>query len=179
MDLYQLREKFSEEGILMCFNGPFSHTLIEEIGIAIRNYLAAEQISHGAVQDVFAVYIEMTQNARNYLTARNMNQLDSGSATIVIARQSDRYHIKSGNVIRNSDIEALRNKLEKINGATAEELKKMIRQQLRAETVPGALGAGIGLMEMAKRGGGGIKFSFVPIDDSTSFFTLAVEFRGE
>ena len=55
MDLYNLRKQFDESGMMMCFNGPFSHSIIEEIGTALRNYLAAENIAKAAVLDVFAV----------------------------------------------------------------------------------------------------------------------------
>ena len=74
MDLYNLREQFDASGMMMCFNGPFSHSIIEEIGTALRNHLAAENIARAAVLDVFAVYIELAQNVRNYLTLRGLGQ---------------------------------------------------------------------------------------------------------
>ncbi|BEH10464.1 MULTISPECIES: SiaB family protein kinase [Geobacter] len=172
MDLFQLREQFSRDGILMCFNGPFSHSIIEEIGIAIRNHLAAENIARMAVQDVFAVYIEMTQNARNYLARRDISPAKAGSATIVIARRDEFYSVTSGNVILNDDVELLRTRIDHIKAQAPDELKKLIRQQLRAEVQPGAMGAGIGLMEMAKRASGRLEYSVRPVDDRHSFFTL-------
>lgn len=176
MNLFELREQFSKEGILMCFNGPFSHSIIEEIGIAVRNYLAGESISRMAVQDVFAVYIEMTQNARNYLAARNFSVLNAGSATIVIAKLGDTYTVSSGNLILKSDIEQLKKRIDHINTLTPDELKKAVKQQLRCELPPGAKGAGIGLMEMAKRMSGKLEYSFRDIDDDFAFFTLKVSF---
>jgi hypothetical protein len=172
MDLFQLREQFTKEGILMCFNGPFSHSIIEEMGTAIKNHLAAENIARMAVQDVFAVYIEMTQNARNYLTCKNISVEDMGSATILISRHGDRYAVTSGNVILKSDVESLVARVEGINALDADALKKAIRQQLRCEIPPGALGAGIGLMEMAKRSNSKLHYSIRDINDRYSFFTL-------
>jgi hypothetical protein len=158
MDLFQLREQFSRDGILMCFNGPFSHSIIEEIGIAIRNHLAAENIARMAVQDVFAIYIEMTQNARNYLTRKNNS-----------------YAVTSGNVVLKEDIEQLRSRIDHINALEPDELKKLIRQQLRAEVPAGATGAGIGLMEMAKRASNRLEYSVRDIDGGHSFFTLTAQ----
>jgi sialic acid synthase SpsE len=175
MDLFQLREQFSRDGILMCFNGPFSHSIIEEIGIAIRNHLAAENIARMAVQDVFAIYIEMTQNARNYLTRKNISPADAGSATIVIARRGESYAVTSGNVVLKEDIEQLRSRIDHINALEPDELKKLIRQQLRAEVPAGATGAGIGLMEMAKRASNRLEYSVRDIDGGHSFFTLTAQ----
>jgi len=175
MDLFELREQFSKDGIMMCFNGPFSHSIIEEIGIAVRNHLAAENITRMAVQDVFSVYIEMTQNARSYLTLRNIPTADAGSATIVIARRGETYVVTSGNVILMDDIEELKSRIDRINTMNSDELKKLIRQQLRCEVAPGATGAGIGLMEMAKRATGRLEYNIRDINGQYAFFTLTAQ----
>jgi len=172
MDLFQLREQFSTEGILMCFNGPFSHSIIEEMGTAIRNHLAAENITRMAVQDVFAVYIEMTQNVRNYLSSHNIRTDDIGSATVLISRQGERYAVSSGNVMLKEDVAALLARIERINACTPDELKKEIRRQLRSSTAEPGKGAGIGLMEMAKRSPAKLEYAVRDIDGRFAFFTL-------
>lgn len=173
MDLFKLREEFSKKGIMMCFNGPFSHSIIEEIGIAVKNYLAAEKSSKMAVQDVFSTYVEMTQNARNYLVSRGLSG-DAGAATIVIAKQREKYVITAGNTVRKEDADELEKRIDRINSLGADDLKKLIRQQLRLETPPGALGAGIGLMEIARRASSRLDYSFHDVDKEYAFFTLAV-----
>ncbi len=176
MDLFLLREQFTKDGILMCFNGPFSHSIIEEMGTAIKNHLAAENIARMAVQDVFAVYIEMTQNARNYLTRNQIPIEDTGSATILIAKHGDCYAVASGNVILKADVEKLVSRIDRINAFDADALKKAIRQQLRCDVLPGE-GAGIGLMEMAKRSPAKLEYSLRDIDDRYAFFTLKTLIR--
>lgn len=175
MDLFQLREQFSKDGIMMCFNGPFSHSIIEEIGIAIRNHLAADKMAPMAVQDVFAAYIEMAQNARNYLTLRNIPVRNAGSATIVIAKQGDGYAVTAGNVILKEDVGALSQRIDQINMLEPDDLKKLIRQQLRREVLPGQSGAGIGLMEIAKRATARLAYTIRDIDGQYGFFTLTVK----
>jgi len=174
MDLFQLRNEFARDGIMLCFNGPFSHSIIEEIGTAIRNHLAAENIARVAVQDVFAVYVEMAQNARNYLASRDILPGDASSATIVIAKKGDSYLVTSGNLLRNADVNALSARIDRINSLQPDELKKLIRQQLRSEIPPGASGAGIGLMEMARRATAKLNYSIRDLDDQHAFFTLTV-----
>ena len=69
MDLLTLRDQFDKQRVLLSFNGPISHSLIEEIGKAIRNYLNSESAAPSAAMDVFSTYIEMTQNISHYATA--------------------------------------------------------------------------------------------------------------
>ena len=174
MNLFQLREQFSREGIMMCFNGPFSHSIIEEMGTAIKNYLEAEDSTRMAVQDVFAAYIEMAQNVRNYQALRSLPTGDTGSATILIAKQGEIYAVTSGNVIMKADIAPLNSRIDHINSLDLDSLKKLIRQQLRSKIPPGAVGAGLGLMEIAKRSNAMLDYSVRDIDDRYSFFTLTV-----
>ncbi len=87
LDLFSMRETFNRQNIMLCFNGPITHTLIEEIGHALRNYLQVDNAHPSSAIDVFAVYIEMTQNIRHY--ALNKGWLGHDSAmTMVIARKA-------------------------------------------------------------------------------------------
>ena len=54
LDLLAMRESYTRQRILLCFNGPISRSLIEEIGHALRNYLHAEQAKPSEAMDVFA-----------------------------------------------------------------------------------------------------------------------------
>ena len=76
IDLFTMRENYNRQQIMLCFNGPISRSLIEEIGNALRNYLSAEQVQPSAAMDVFAVYIEMTQNIRHYARTKNWADQD-------------------------------------------------------------------------------------------------------
>jgi hypothetical protein len=172
MDLYDLRNEFDKSGIMMCFNGPFSHSIIEETGKAMRNHLVAENIAQAAVLDVFAVYIELAQNVRNYLSVRSISPLEAMSSIIAIAKQGEKYAVSSGNMILNSDGDVLLTRINEINSMTPEEQKRRYREVLRRDTVPGALGAGLGFLEIAKRTSEKMVCSIRTVDDTYSFFTL-------
>jgi len=106
-DLLVLREHYNRQRIMLCFNGPISRSLIEEIGNALRNYLAAEQAQPSAAMDVFAVYIEMTQNIRHYALQQGYGEQDA-SATVAIARdEQGHYQVSAGNLVERADGERL------------------------------------------------------------------------
>jgi hypothetical protein len=172
MDLYDLRQEFAESGIMMCFNGPFSHSIIEEIGTALRNHLAAENIAQAAVLDVFAVYIELAQNVRNYLSLRNITQGESGSSIITIARWGNGYTVSSGNIIQDEDTEPLCKRIDELNAMTPDERKRRYREQMRSDVKPPAVGAGLGLFEIAKRSSAALTYSVRKVDDRHGFFSL-------
>ena len=41
-NLYKLKQSFDSEEIMLCFNGPISHSLIEETGNALKRYMLSE-----------------------------------------------------------------------------------------------------------------------------------------
>ena len=79
IDLFAMRDRYNQQQIMLCFNGPISRSLIEEIGNALRNYMQAEHAHPSSAMDVFAVYIEMTQNIRHYTRDKNWTDQQAGA----------------------------------------------------------------------------------------------------
>lgn len=177
-NLLSLRESYSESGILISFNGPFTHSLIEEIGLAIKRYLEGEALGKGAITDVFAVYIEQTQNVRNYLERRALAGPILGSAIVVIGYAEGGLVVSSGNAILKSDVAELVERLERINALDKEGLRKYYKECLRKDRTPDSQGAGVGLIDLARRARGSLEYSFQPLDGDCDFFSLAVTVQG-
>ncbi len=175
--LYDLRKRLSEQGILISFNGPFSHSIIEELGKAVKHYLEMEEVRKTALMDVFSVYIEATQNVRNYGARADLEEATRtkvGSGIIVIARSEDRYIVSSGNLVRAEDGAELSQRLEELRGMDKAQLKARYKEQMRKEIPPGAQGAGLGLIDMARKASEPLAYDLVPDGDGFAFFTLRV-----
>lgn len=177
-NLLQLQEEFTRNGILISFSGPFSHSIIEEVGIAAKNYLEGKTEERGIISDVFSIYIEQTQNVRKYVQQRNLTQQGRDSAIVVISQAGDEYTVASGNFILNSDVVPMRERLDEVASLDKDELKKRYRQELRKERKPESLGAGIGILEMARRASKKMIFTFQEVSPDFSFFTLSVTVGG-
>jgi hypothetical protein len=122
-DIYQLRETYNEQRIVLCFNGPFSHGLIVEIGNALKRYMQTESVSSSSAMDVFAAYIEMTQNIQQYALARGYSDKNA-SATVVISRDGEgRYEIIAGNIAEPEDSDLLAQRIEALSKMDKQELK--------------------------------------------------------
>ncbi|NVN93529.1 MAG: hypothetical protein HXX11_23430 [Desulfuromonadales bacterium] len=173
MDLYNLRDEFNKTGIMMCFNGPFYHSIIEEIGKAVRNHLTAENITQAALMDVFAVYIELVQNVRNYLTLRGITRPEVASSIITIGRSGEGYVVSSGNVVLNTDVEKLCMRVDEVNAMTRDEIKSQYRKQMRCDVKPDAMGAGLGFLDIAKRSSKKMTYTVRDLDTTSKFFSLS------
>ncbi len=173
LDLLAMRESYNRQRILLCFNGPISRSLIEEIGNALRNYLAAEQAQPSAAMDVFAVYIEMTQNIRHYAVQQGYGELDA-SATVAIARDDQgHYQVSAGNLVERADGERLVALVERLAMLDKVQLKAAYKEQLRKPREAGAAsGAGLGLMDIARKSSQPLQASLHEQPDGRAFFSL-------
>ena len=175
-DLYSLRHTFDSQGIMICFNGLFSHTVIEELGEAAKKHLQSEEAPRNRIKDVFSVFIEQAQNLKHYTTREDIPpEADKSerSGTLVIARQDESYIVGSGNFVLNEDVSTLRERLEPIVAANKEELKQMYKKRLREPIQEGA-GAGLGFISMARKASKPLNYSIRNQSDRTSFFTIEV-----
>lgn len=173
LDLLSIREQFNKEQILLCFNGPITRSLIEEIGNALKNYLQANEAEPSAAMDVFGTYIEMTQNIRHYASSKGYNEIE-GSATIVVARQDDNhYAILAGNLVERADGLALSQRVAELAAMDKSELKSAYKQQLRKPRDKDAVtGAGLGLLDIARKSARPLAANLVDTDDGKTLFSL-------
>jgi Family of unknown function (DUF6272) len=175
LNLYSLNERFNQDGILICFTGPFSHSIIEELGNAVKKYLESEQVSRAAMMDVFSIFIELTQNIRNYAAVKEMQgnrSRDFGSGIIVIGKTDDEYIVSSGNFVEAGDLDPLVKKLDSLSGMTREQLKAVWKSSIRQETPPGALGAGLGFIDMSRKSSKPLEYSINLLDGHHAFFSI-------
>lgn len=173
--LFDLREAYNEQGILLCFNGPFSQGLIEEIGNALKRYLQSETTSSTSAMDVFAVYIELAQNIQRYSAAQGYNE-GEGSATVVIGKDTTgAYVIAAGNIVEPADGEALVQRVTELAALDKVALKAAYREQLRMPRHEGAAGAGLGLIDISRKASQPISCRVCPDSKGDrAFFSLRV-----
>ena len=175
--LHEVRRALSSEGILMCFNGPFSHSIIEELGKAVRRYLESDEVRKGSLMDVFSVYVEATQNVANYANREGRPEEERqrlNSGIIVIGRRDEHYVIQSGNPLQPEDAGPLRDRLDRIIALDKAGLKALYKERMRQPLEAGSQGAGLGLIEMARKASEPLSYAIVPGEGGLPFFSLKV-----
>ena len=170
--LSRIREEITREGVMICFNGAFVHSIIEEIGSALRRYLEEEEEKRGAALDVFSVYIEQAQNVRNYLARKRFADASHANAIIVIGRKDSRYVVSSGNIVKVEDAKELASRLDAVRALDSAGLRTLFKARLRAGTRDSNGGAGMGLIEIARRCTEPLQYAFHAVDEGHSFFCL-------
>lgn len=175
--LMEIQNFLKDNRILISFSGRFSQGIIQELGDAVKNHMEAEEMPKNDIFSVFGIFIEQTQNIRNYSSSKegtkNYDKI-SDSGIVVIGRKNDMYYVCSGNLVENHDMDNLVQRIERLVSLDKNELKKLYKEEMKKEIVPGSCGAGLGLIDMARKASKPIEYSVEKIDDEFSFFTINV-----
>ena len=176
--IYALRGDLRERGIVFAYSGYITEDILSGVGDALKRKLATEDANTKTIRSVFAVFVEQMQNIIRYSAERlppesNADDIrDFSYGILTIGREGPDYVVQAGNLIEASEVSAMRQRLSDIQGMSRDELKSAYKQKLRSEIDEINRGAGVGLIEIARRATKPIEFDFMEIDDQHAFFGL-------
>lgn len=177
-ELYNFYNGIKKEKIVFCYSGPISHSTIEGIGSTLRLDLEIEEAGMSTSQKIFSVFIEQMQNILNYSEEKIVNDSELEKelriGVLVIGQEENKFYVYCGNKIYNKDVEKIQSRIDEISGLNQDELKALYKQRRRSEPEEGSKGAGLGLIEMARKSGRPIECSFKKLDEEFSFFSIKV-----
>lgn len=179
LSLFDLYNDLKAKRILFCFSGPIDQSSIEGIGNTLRRNLDIDEAGSTTKISVFSIFVEQVQNVLNYSAEKLTdsdeleNELRIGIVVIGYEENGD-YFIYCGNQVYNEDTARISNHIENIRNLNKDELKALYKERRRAQLEPGSKGAGLGLIEMARKSAKPFDYSFIKIDETFSFFSIKV-----
>ncbi|MBF0180254.1 MAG: hypothetical protein HQM03_09545 [Magnetococcales bacterium] len=186
MNMLEYKDQLSREGILLSYRGPFTEAMVAELGGTIRGQIEMKlaligQGKSATISRMFSVFIELSQNVVRYSheTTPNDGYGDADApdllrhGVVVIGYQNDMNFVHCGNEIDAAAADSLANRLREIQGMNRDEVNAAYRKKRREKPEPGSLGAGLGLLEMARLGSR-LEFDIEAMNTEKAFFTIKV-----
>lgn len=178
LSLYNLYNDLKAKKILFCYSGPIDQASIEGVGSTLRKNLEIEKAGNVTTISVFSIFVEQVQNVLNYSAEKLSKSEDDDDLKVGIVvighEKNGDYFIYCGNRIYNDDISRMSQNIELVKNLNKDELKALYKERRKMEAAPGSKGAGLGLIEMARKSLRPIEYSFERIDDVFSFFSIKV-----
>lgn len=175
LNLLDLQKQLQSYGVLISFSGRFTQEIIEELGDAVKKYLETEATSQNDTYNVFSMFIEQTQNIKNYSSQKSSSPVGeriANSGIIAIGKWEQGYFVSSGNLIELQDAEPLTAKLDTIAALDKAGLRKLYKEQMKKDIPPGSCGAGLGLIDMARHASQPLYYEIKNQEEGLAFFTL-------
>ncbi len=174
-NLFELQQVLQNYGVLISFSGRFSQEIIEELGDAVKKYLETESTSQTETYNVFSIFIEQTQNVKNYCARKeggSAGEKIANSAIVAIGKSATGHFVQAGNLIESADAPGITAQLDTIIALDKAGLKKYYKELLKADIPPGKMGAGLGLTDMARKASQPLEYHVLKMDADFCFFTL-------
>jgi len=119
---------------------------------------------------VFHIMVESIQNITRHQDAPE--SAPEATAIFGIQKKGPWYYVTTGNVLEKLKVPELREKLEKVNSLDQDELTRFYREILSDGKISIKGGAGLGLIEMARKSGNKLHYDFRNITEELAFFYL-------
>lgn len=172
--VYDFYEKMRLNNVSLAYEGEITHQITKAFTSLTENNMVQEEDDNSVQKKVFHVMVECLQNISKHSEPppNNSSTNKDGRGIFVVSRCDEAYNVITGNIILNSKIAGLKKMLDNINELDKVGLKKLYKQQIREGRLSDKEGAGLGFIDIARKTGEKLVFSFLPIDDSFSFFVL-------
>ena len=190
LDMSEYTGVVEKLNIKVIYSGPMWEDGIKGLAEMVRTHLSHDQVPGSASKAIFSVFVEQVTNMLMYSAEKepfsqppDYELVDVSIGTLIMGNKTDKrdtFFVQTKNAVQNESIAFLKEKLDHLNTLNKKELRQFHKEKVRNENDnPASQGAGLGLIEIARRATAPIGYSFEPISDNLSFFTMYVEIAQE
>ncbi|HQK37500.1 MAG TPA: SiaB family protein kinase [Bacteroidales bacterium] len=177
--IFQLYQLLKEDTLSFFYQGSFSDEITDKI-IGLSEYsISMRQDQARMSSKVSFLMAECFQNVVRHGTEADTSIIKHKYTGMFSTRHiGTSYYIASCNLVKKENIDFLTSRIDEINRLDKDDLKKMYLENLEHEGLSSKGGAGLGLIEMARKSGQKLEYLFEPFDQDFSFFYLQIKMKS-
>ena len=165
------------DNVLLAYKGSITTDFINNVLDTVEAKLQDFDEESKIRKKVYNVLVESLQNLYHHideLSDKFKDEYDIKFGILVISKENSVYKISTGNFIRSDKIKYLKDKIDKINSLSKEELKDMYKFILNHQKLSAKGGGGLGLVDIARKTGNRLNYMFQNFNNEFYFYTLEI-----
>jgi hypothetical protein len=175
IDLLEQYESMHDNNIMLSFKGEVTFDLVNSILKILEERLNRTEEDLKTKKKVYNVLVECLQNLCHHIEEASSEDIfDKKTAILMVYMNDSTYHVLTGNYINNKNIDHLRNWLDQINAVSKDELRELYKKILNNEQFSEKGGGGLGFIDIARKSGQKLNYSFKAVNDNVSFFSFQI-----
>lgn len=175
-DIKNRYNNFIGEMTLFSYLGAISQSKIDCILLSIENSLNSDSFSGLIKKKIYNILVEGLQNI--FLYTKKIKCTEAIDQAFVLVNQTAHgYKVIIGNYMYKKDAMGVKSRIEIVNYLERDELKDLYRSVLDIGADSQGGGAGLGIIDMAKRSSKKLVPTFCTVDNDFVFFTLEIEIQ--
>ena len=190
LDLSEYAGVVEKLNIKVIYSGPMWDDGIRGLAEMVKTHLSHDQVRINASKAIFSVFVEQVTNMlmhsaekEQYTQPPDNEIVNIPIGTVIMGNKTDKrdtFFVQTKNAINDKSVKFLSERIDHLNTLDKQGLRQFHKEMMRQDnTNPDSQGAGLGLIEIARRATAPIGYSFEPISEGMSFFTMYVEITQE
>jgi hypothetical protein len=177
-DINEYYSRLNGGDVLLAYKGSITSDLISNVLEVVEAKLDHLSEVPKLRKKVYNVLVEGLQNLYHHideLPDSMHSTFDRRFGVLVISRvEPNVYKIITGNFINSDKIKILKDKIDKINSLSHDELKEMYKHILNHQQLSAKGGGGLGLVDIARKTGNKLEYRFENYANDFYFFNLEI-----
>ena len=177
---FNIENYFSDQTdgkVILFYKGNIDSDVINHILDTIEDKLVEVDEVPRLRKKVYNVLVETLQNLYHHVdkVPDDFEDQTSDKFGLLLVKKVDAgYRIVTGNFVHVDNIEKLDEKIKRINRSSHEEIKELYKFILNHQRISAKGGGGLGLVDIARKTGNKLEYTFKVYDDNYSFFFLDI-----
>jgi hypothetical protein len=177
---FNIENYFSEQtdgDIILYYKGNVDSDVINHVLDTVEDKMVEVNEQSKLRKKVYNVLVESLQNLYHHVDKVPDDFEDQKSekfGLLAIKKVGNGYKIITGNFVHSENIEKLEEKIKRINRSSHEEIKELYKFILNHQRISAKGGGGLGLVDIARKTGNKLEYSFKEYNDKYSFFYLDI-----
>jgi hypothetical protein len=173
--LDQCYEQMNQGEVIVAYKGYIGADIITNTLNLVENKLESTEISNSVRKKLYNLLVESLQNLYHHVDAPLAEKDDDSSfGVFILSKMPDGYRISTGNFIQQEKTAMLKDKIDKINSLSPEELKDFYKFVLNNQKFSEKGGGGLGLIDMARKTANTLEYHFFEYNKDYAFFNLNI-----
>ncbi|MBO7144083.1 MAG: SiaB family protein kinase [Salinivirgaceae bacterium] len=166
-----LHDEMASNGFSLVYEGEFSHEVMKMFTSMAERDMDKSNEDKAVKRKVFHVMVECLQNMTKH--SDDVDQNDGiGNGLFIVGKKDGYWSVITANRILKEKIEGLKKSIDNINSLNKDDLNALYKKQIREGTLSEKGGAGLGLIDIARKTGRQLDYQFLPLEDNENYFFL-------
>lgn len=171
----------ADMNVSVLYSGPIWDGVIASLADMLQKRFEYDELPRTTSQKISSIFVEQVTNILMYSAEKERVERgqsgpqDVSKGVFMFGMKGKTYFLETGNVVLKSSAAILKARIDHLNALNKEELRKYhMERAMSVNDNPESKGAGIGLIEIAKRAKSKIEYQLEPLDDGLFYFTMHV-----
>jgi hypothetical protein len=176
---FNIENYFSDQpkdNIILFYKGNVDSDVINHVLDSVEEKMVEADEHPKLRKKVYNVLVESLQNLYHHVdkVPDDFEEQVEKFGLLVVRKVQEGYKIVTGNFVQAENKEKLEEKIKRINRSTHDEIKELYKFILNHQRISAKGGGGLGLVDIARKTGNKLDYTFVNYNENYSFFYLDI-----